>query len=189
MLKERSLKKWTLAEYRLMGEAGLLDVDDRVELLDGEIVEMSPIGILHKACVRRLTKLFSRRIGDSALLELQQPLVVGEDEPVPDVALLKPDPDDYSDRHTTASDALLIIEVSDSTLKSDQEVKMPKYAAAAIPELWVVDLNADRVWVYREPKDGSYTQIQAYERAQSLTIQALPGVSLTVDEVLGKRGV
>ncbi len=172
-----------------MGKAGLLDVDDRVELLDGEIVTMSPVGILHKACVRRLTKLFSRRINDSALLEVQQPLVVGEDEPVPDVALLKPDPDDYSDRHTTASDALLVIEVSDSTLRSDQGQKVPMYAAANIPEVWIVDLNTDRIWVYLEPKDGSYTQIQAYERAQSLTVQALPGVSLMVDEVLGKRGL
>ena len=180
MLKERTTKKWSLDEYHRLGETGFFSSDYRAELLNGEIVEMSPVGSLHKACVHRLNKLFSRRVGESALVKIQQPLVVGEEEPVPDVVLLKPNPDDYSDRHTIASDAVLVIEVSNSTLKSDQEVKMPKYAAAAIPKLWVVDLNADRVWIRREPKSGSHTQIQAYERSHSLSVQALPDVSLTV---------
>ena len=185
MTSELATKKWTLEEYHQLGAAGLLQ-DGRYELLEGEIVEMSPVGTMHKACVRRLTKILPKIIGDSALLEVQQPLVVGGEEPIPDVMLLKPDPDDYNDRDPAATDTLLIIEVADSTLKTDQTIKVPKYAQQGALESWVVDLNSDRVWVYREPKDGAYTQIQAFERGTTLSPQQLPEVKLTVDQIVGK---
>ncbi|HEU4740507.1 MAG TPA: Uma2 family endonuclease [Meiothermus sp.] len=124
MLKDRTTKKWTLDEYHRLGDEGFFSSDDHVELPDGEIVEISPVGVKHKACVRRLTKKFPRLIGDSALLEVQQPLVVGDEESVPD-------------------------------------------------------------WIYREPKEGSYTQVRAIERGATLEVQHLPQVRLAVEEVLG----
>jgi Uma2 family endonuclease len=185
MITDRSIKKWTLQEYHRLGEAGLLQ-DGRYELLNGEIVEMSPVGIRHKACVRRLTKILPPRIGEAALLEVQQPLVVGSEEPVPDVVLLRPDPHDYDHRNPAATDTLLVIEIADATLRTDQEVKVPKYALHGVPEAWVVDLNSDRVWVYRHPKDGVYTSIQAHDRGITLNPELLPQVRLTTDEILGR---
>ncbi len=185
MIRDLTTKKWTLEEYHQLGAAGLLQ-DQRYELLEGEIVEMSPVGTMHKACVRRLTKLLPKRIGEYALLEIQQPLVVGNEEPIPDMMLLKPDPNDYNDRDPAAPDTLLVIEVADSTLKTDQEVKVPKYARNGVPEVWIVDLNTDRIWVYRNPQDGAYTQIQAHGRGATLAVQAVPQITLTTDEILGK---
>lgn len=184
MIEERTTQKWTLDEYRRLGEQGFFSPDERVERINGEIVEMSPVGKRHKACVSRLNHLMVRLVQDSAVVYVQNPLVVKNEEPVPDLALLKPEPTDYAERGATAADALLVIEVSDTPLTYDQDVKVPMYAAG-VPEVWVVDLNANRIWVYPEPKAGSYTQVQGLERSAGLSVQQLPSVSLTVDEVLG----
>ncbi|GIW30318.1 MAG: hypothetical protein KatS3mg071_0492 [Meiothermus sp.] len=185
MTTDRSTKKWSLQEYHRLGEAGLLQ-DGRYELLNGEIVEMSPVGIRHKDCVSRLMRVLGPRTAGVAQLESQQPLVVGGDELVPDVFLLRPSPDFYEGRHFSAGDVLLLIEVAESTLKTDQEVKVPKYAQHGVPEVWVVDLGGDRVWVYRHPQGGVYTHIQAYGRGDVIKLVGLEGVELEVDEILGK---
>jgi Uma2 family endonuclease len=185
MVTDRSIKKWSLQEYHRLGEAGLLQ-DGRYELLGGEIVEMSPVGIRHKDCVSRLVRVLGKQIAGAAQLESQQPLVVGDEEPVPDVFLLRPAVDFYEGRHFTSDDVLLVIEVAESTQKTDQEVKVPKYALHGVPEAWVVDLNSDRVWVYRHPKAGVYTSIQAHDRGITLNPELLPQVRVTTDEILGR---
>lgn len=153
MTTDRSTKKWNLQEYHRLGEVGLLQ-DGRYELLNGEIVAMSPVGIRHKDCVSRLVRVLGPRTAGVAQLESQQPLLVGGDEPVPDVFLLRPSPDFYEGRHFSAGDVLLLIEVAESSLEIDQEVKVPKYAQHSVPEVWVVDLGGDRVWVYRHSQGG-----------------------------------
>lgn len=185
MIRDFTTKKWTLEEYHQLGKSGLLQ-DRPYELLEGEIVEMSPVGIRHKDCVSRVVRAFYKQLGELAQLESQQPLVVGNEEPIPDIFLLRPQSNFYQGQSFMVGDALLIIEVAESTLKTDQEIKVPKYARFSVPEVWVVDLNSDKVWVYRNPKDGAYTQIQALERGSSLSVQALPQVQLTVEDVLGK---
>jgi Uma2 family endonuclease len=177
--------RFSLEQFRALTRMGWLKEDERLELVDGTIVVMSPVNPPHSACVKRLNFLFSTRLQARAIVSVQDPLQVGESELYPDIALLEPRADFYSQSDASASDALLVVEVSDSTLKYDQEVKVPLYAGAGVPEVWVVDLNAGRVWVYREPKEGSYTWIQAYERGAVLAVRRLPEVSLTVDEVLG----
>ncbi|MBF6593212.1 MAG: Uma2 family endonuclease [Thermaceae bacterium] len=179
--------RFSLEQWHGMIAKGFFQ-NERLEFVEGRILVISPVNRPHSSCVKRLNHVFSQRLGSQAVVSVQDPLLVGEDELYPDVALLKPREGFYNDKDASAEDAFLVVEVSDTTLQYDQLVKAPKYAAAAILEVWVVDLGTDKIWVYREPKDGSYTQIQAYEPGSSLAIQVLPGVSLTVDEVLGKPG-
>jgi len=185
MVSDLSTKKWSLQEYHRLGEVGLLQ-DGRFELINGEIVEMSPGGIRHKDCVSRLVRVLGKRLAETAQLESQQPLVVGGDELMPDVFLLRPRPDYYEGQHFSAEDVLLLIEVAESSLKTDQEVKVPKYARQGVPEVWVADLGGERVWVYRHPAGGAYTHIQAYGRGERIQLESLGGVEIGVDEVLGK---
>ena len=153
---------YTLEEFHRLAQDGLLDDLPRVELLFGQVVAMSPVGLRHKACVRRLTRLLAQQVSGLALLDVQNPLVVGPHELIPDLTLLRPHPTDYAERHTQASDTLLVIEVSDTTLKSDQSVKVPLYAQNGVPQVWVIDLNQQQVWVYQQPIEGQYTQVTAY---------------------------
>jgi Uma2 family endonuclease len=176
-------KKWTLTEYHQLGALGMLSAEDRVELIGGEIIPMSPVGIKHKAYVRRLNRLLSKRVGELGLVDVQSPLVVGDQEPVPDLVILKPEPSDYDQTDPSAQDALVVIEVSDTTLKTDQGVKVPMYAAANIAEVWVVEVVGEKIWVYRNPSPDGYLEIKAYERGSTLNVLALPGVQIAVNEV------
>jgi Uma2 family endonuclease len=142
----------TVTEYVRMGEAHVFAHDARLELMEGEIVEMAPIGSAHAAVVDALDSLL-REVAPSAMVRVQSPLVLGErSAPQPDVMLLRPRADRYYNSHPTASDALLVVEVSDTTLEYDLEVKRPLYARAGVTELWVVDINRREVHVFREPK-------------------------------------
>jgi Uma2 family endonuclease len=177
---------FSVEDYHAMVEAGVLKEDERVELIEGEIIEMSPIGKLHASCVKRLMALFFRRIGEQATISVQDPVQASSfSEPQPDVALLKYREDFYAARHPRPKDILLVIEVADSTIDYDREVKMPLYARARIPQAVLVDLSSDVVEVYAKPVRGKYTQAQTLKRGQSLKIQKLPNMKLTVDEILG----
>jgi Uma2 family endonuclease len=177
---------FNVTEYYRMAEAGILTADDRVELIEGEIVKMSPIGSLHAACVKRLNKFLQRQFGDAAVIGVQDPIRLNDfSEPEPDVALLRPRADLYAQGHPTPGDVLLIVEVADTTVLSDRNVKVPLYARAGIPEVWLIDLPQEVVEIYARPAEGVYQVQRQARRGEQLTAETLPQLSLTVDAVLG----
>lgn len=179
-------RQFTVDEYHRMAEAGILTEDDRIELIAGELITMSPIGTRHAACVKRLNRLLGRALGASVLISVQDPIRLGDDsEPQPDLAVLRPRPDDYARGHPTASDVLLLIEVADTSQRYDREVKVPLYARAGIPEIWLVDLAAETVERYAEPANGTYRLVEQIRRGQTLTPTTLPGFAVSVKAVLG----
>jgi Uma2 family endonuclease len=179
--------RFTVEEYHRMGEAGILPEDSRIELIAGEIVVREPIGSRHAGTVNRLTRLWTSRLGERAVVQVQNPIELPEEdsEPQPDVTLLRPRADFYTGAHPVAADVLLLIEVADSTLAVDRRVRMPLYARAAIREAWILDLTADRVEVYRAPTAKGYRQVATFARGQRLTPEAFPDLTLTVEDLLG----
>ncbi|MBF2019617.1 MAG: Uma2 family endonuclease [Hydrococcus sp. C42_A2020_068] len=178
--------KFTVEQYHKMAEAGILKEDDRVELIRGEIIEMSPIGTRHAAYVRRLNNLLSALLGDRVLVDLQNPVKLDDtSEPQPDVTLLRPRQDFYESAHPQSTDIFLIIEVADTTVKYDREIKISLYAENNITEVWLVDINGQCVEVYRDPTPSGYQNIQTFRQGQVLSIQAFADITLSVDELLG----
>jgi Uma2 family endonuclease len=179
-------RQFTVAQYHQMVEAGILTEDDRVELIEGEIIEMSPIGRRHAACVDRLNRLFGDRLRGRAIVRVQNPVQLSDRlEPQPDITLLQPKADFYESGHPQSRDILLLVEVADTTIEFDREIKMPLYAKSGVREVWLVDLNENAIAVYREPSLDGYKQVQELRRGQVLTVQAIAAISLAVDEVLG----
>lgn len=179
-------RRFTADEYHRMGEVGILTEDDRVELIDGEIVEMTPIGAAHARCVMFLNEVFVRRLAGRAVVSPQNSIRLGRHtEPQPDVILLRPPLDRYAHRIPEPGDALLVIEVADTSQVRDRQVKLPRYAAAGIPEVWIVDLDAGTVEVYRAPAPTSYTESRRLARGQDLASAAFPDVILAVGDILG----
>jgi len=177
---------FTVEEYHKMVDAGILTPDDRVELISGEIVQMSPIGRRHAAGVNRLVRIFTRLLGERIILSAQNPIELNNtSEPQPDIALLLPRPDFYESGHPHSEDILLLVEVADTTAKSDREVKIPLYAENGIKEVWLVDMNEQYIEVYREPTSNGYKNIQKFRGGEMLFIQIFPDINITVDEVLG----
>ncbi len=175
-----SRRLFTTKEFRDMVEAGVFQEDDRLELVDGEIVEMSPIGSRHAACVRKLNSLL-RGVGDRASVDVQSPLGISEDNDFyPDVALLKPRADNYVAQIPVVADALLVIGVADTTLRFDRSVKKARYAAAGAPELWIVDLEGSRVWVHRKPLEGDYGEVFEARPGDVLKVPGMPDVEIPV---------
>ena len=187
MVAEVAQHRFTVREYHQMGEAGIFTRDDRVELLEGKIYAMSPIGSRHAACVKRLTQLFVKKLVDQAIVSVQDPIELNDrSEPEPDLAILLPRDDFYEEQHPKPADVLLLIEVSEVTLRFDRTVKLPLYAQNGIAEVWIIDLKKAGVEVYREPQDGVYGQKLTLKRGQLLTPENLPFLQLTVQELLGK---
>ena len=179
-------RKFTVIEYQKMAESGILTEDDRVELIRGEIIKMSPIGRRHASCVARLNRIFTLRLREAAIVWPQNPIELDDaSEPQPDLVLLKPRPDFYESGHPQASDIFLLVEVADTTIEADREVKIPLYAEDCISEAWLVDINEQCVEVYRQPTPTGYQIIQRYQRGQTLSTQAFPDIKIMVDEVLG----
>ncbi len=182
------VEKWifTVDEYRLMSEAGILSEDDRVELIEGEIIKMSPIGKFHAACVKRLNSILNRRVGDNAIISVQDPIRLNEySEPEPDLALLKPRQDFYAHELPAAADVLLIIEVADSSAEYDRNVKLPLYARAGIPETWLANIKADQIESYSLPVNGAYQNVRLKKRGENISPAALPRLVLSVEEIRG----
>ncbi|WP_017317325.1 Uma2 family endonuclease [Mastigocladopsis repens] len=179
-------RKFTVEQYHKMAESGILAKDDRVELIRGEIIEMSPIGTKHAACVNRLVNLLIQRLGKRIILAPQNPVILNNNsEPQPDVTLLQPREDFYENAHPQPTDIFLLIEVADTTVKYDLEVKIPLYAEEKITEVWLVDINEQSVEVFREPTTEGYRNVSKLKRGNSLSIQAFSDVMITVDEILG----
>lgn len=158
-------------QYHRMAEAGVLAPDARVELIDGEIIDMAPIGTRHWSAVSRLNKWLVGHVGDAALVSVQQSLRLGrQDEPEPDIALLKPRADFYAGALPTGADALLVIEVADSTVAFDLRTKARLYATHGVRVYWVIDLANDTLHVHAAPRDGGYETVVAWRRAPRATL-------------------
>lgn len=176
---------FTVDTFQRLAELGVLRDEERVELIAGQVVEMTPIGDRHAACVRRLNRLFAQRLLDVAVIDVQDPVVLSvQDAPQPDVVLLRPRTDAYP-QHPRADDVLLIVEVADTSLAYDRDIKIPLYARAGIPEAWLVDLSADRIHVYRGPAGVEYASVRLVSRGGTITPLHFPNVTLAADEILG----
>ena len=177
----------TLDEYHRMAEDGAFPPDARLELIRGEIVEMSPIGPGHSASVRRFNRNFSALLSPYALVDVQNPILLREQEsePQPDLALLRLRDDFYSTGTPTPEDILLVVEVADSSLSYDRKVKMHLYAESGIPESWLVALTSGTIFVYRQPSPEGYQDVRAYRRGETIYPEAFPETSFAVDEILG----
>lgn len=179
-------RAFTVDEYYRMAQAGILTEDDRVELLEGEIVEMTPIGPRHAVCVNRLNRDLGRSLGDRAIVQVQGPIRLGPySEPQPDVSLLRPPLERYAQSHPGREDVLLVIEVADTTVEEDRARKIPLYARAGIRETWLVVLPDQVIEVYRTPTPEGYRDIRALGRGQSLAPESFSDLTLTVDQILG----
>lgn len=179
-------KLFTVAEYHQMIESGFFKEDDRFELVSGEIVEISPIGPRHAAQVDRLTDILPPKLKGKAKLRVQSPIELTDySEPQPDLALLKPRDDFYASAHPTPADALVIIEVADSTVENDRRNKIPAYAFAGVREVWLIDLVNDRIEVHSNPFKGVYQEVRIIQRGQNVISPSLPQLKLKADEVLG----
>jgi Uma2 family endonuclease len=179
-------RRFNITEYYRMAETGILSEDDRVELIEGEIIKMAPIGSRHAGCVSRLNTLFNRLVSETTLVSVQNPVRLSDfSEPQPDISLLKVRDDFYSNSHPTPADVLLIIEVSDTSLDYDRNIKIPLYAASLIPEVWLVNLIKDIVEIYREPRDGMYREVRYVRRGESVSPKCSPNLTISVDALLG----
>lgn len=179
-------RAFTVEEYHRMTQAGILREDDRVELLDGEIVTRTPVGSRHAAGVNRLTHALSGRVVGRAIVSVQNPVRLGErSEPQPDLALLRTRPDFYADAHPGPMDVLLVIEVAETSVDLDRKIKVPLYAQAAIAEVWLVDLAGGYVEVYRDPAGQAYRDVRRVGRGQHLSPDTFPDLRLAVEELLG----
>lgn len=177
--------RFSVDEYYKMAEVGILSEDDRVELIEGEIVYMAPIGVRHAQCVNNLTRIFSR-LAVEAILQVQNPIRLDQDsQPHPDVALLRLRDYTKDQQHPGPNDVLLVIEVSDTTLLWDRREKVPLYAQAGIPEVWIVNLQQDRIEVYSQPEGGAYQTSRRLKRGQSVAVPGFGEAKVNVDDVLG----
>lgn len=182
------LYRFTVEKYHRMIEAGILGDDDRVELIAGEVVRMAAMGSKHAGCIQRLTRLLPTRLGEREHLRVQLPVTVPDyDEPEPDLAVVRARPDDYDQGHPTPSDALLLIEVADTSLAYDRGMKLPTYARAGFPETWLVDLVGSGIEQHTDPdrETGAYRSVRRFGHGETISSSVLPGLALSVDSVLG----
>jgi Uma2 family endonuclease len=184
---ELKRRRFTLEEYHRMGEVGIFGEKERVELIEGEIVEMSPIGLLHAGTVDRIADVFARRLAGCAIVRVQGPILLADlaSQPQPDVSLLMPRPDFYTTKGPGASDIFLVVKVMDSTVAYDRDVKLPLYARAGIAEVWLANVNTRRIEVYRRPSAEGYGESAVFQRDEPLFSQAFADVVFTVAELLG----
>ena len=175
----------TVADYHQMAESGILGPDDRVELIAGEVLDMSPIGSLHAALVRALARWLTDSVGLRAIVAVQDPIHLDDSsEPQPDIALLKPRPDYYAAAHPGPADTLLIVEVAESSLAYDLGVKVSLYARHGIPEVWVIDATTRNTYRFRGPRPEGYAEQGTIAPDEPLTCLALPGATTTLAAAL-----
>jgi Uma2 family endonuclease len=177
--------RFTLDDWHQMIGTGMLRKDQRLELLDGEIYDMAPIGPAHQGAVNFLNRFWSTRLGTRAIVSVQGPVTAPPtSEPQPDVALLRDRQDFYRTAHSQPHDVFLVIEVADSSLDYDH-AKLRFYAQAGMREAWIVDLQDECVEVYRTPRDETYHDVHVVRRGEQLACLAFPDVTLPIDDILG----
>jgi Uma2 family endonuclease len=178
-------RRFTVHDYHRMGDAGILLEDDRVELIYGEIIAMSPIGNPHNAAVDRANRALIQTLGDRAIVRVQGSVRLDNyNEPQPDIVILKPRDDFYAKGGAKPADILLIIEMADSSLKYDRRIKARLYAEMGVAEYWVADLNAESVLCYSDRHESSYPLVRQFRREESITPQMLPDCSIPVANFL-----
>ena len=184
-VSESKPHRFTVAEYYRMTEAGLFAENSRVELIRGEIIDMAAIGTPHFVTVNRLTRLLVLAVGDRGIVSVQNPLRLDDSsEPEPDIVVFKAQADEYESGPPTPDDALLVIEVADTSLAYDRFVKAPLYAESGIADYWIVNVQDRTVEVYRTPAGGRYADVRTARPGDMLTPLLLPGVALPVADVL-----
>jgi Uma2 family endonuclease len=174
-----------LDEWHRLGDAGIFPPESRMELIEGEILHMAPIGFNHAGHINRLISFFAPLLAGKAAISAQNPLQLGDlSEPEPDFMLLRPEANFYSTRHPKADDVLLLIEVSDSTLRFDRSQKARLYATYGIPEYWIINLIDNCLEVYRQPQDGDYQDKSILSKTDSLNLLVLPDIRVAVGDIL-----
>ena len=185
---ESARKLFTTDDVLKMAEAGLFGDEERIELIGGEIIEMTPVGDRHMACVNRATAFMTEAFGRTAIVSIQNALQLNiHNMPQPDVVVLKPRVDFYGAGGATPADVLFVVEVSDSTLGRDRNIKLPRYAAAGIPEVWIEDLKHDLVLVYRNPEGSEYRTQLTLRHGDSISLLAFPNSTFLVDDLIGEE--
>ncbi|MDP9315259.1 MAG: Uma2 family endonuclease [Chloroflexota bacterium] len=177
-------RQFTVTEYQRMADTGILHEDDRVELIDGEIFEMSPLGSRHVACVNRLVANVSSQVGQTVIVSVQNPIQLTDySQPQPDLALLRRQPDFYAEALPTALDVFLLIEVADTSLAYDRDVKVPRYAETNIPEVWLVNVEDETVLVYTQPNVTGYRMVQQFQAGQVIRATTIVNLEVEVDDI------
>ena len=183
-----TVRRFTVAEYYAMAEAGILTEDDRVELIDGVIVEMSPVGSRHVGVVNGFNRALTEAVGRRAVVQVQSPIRLDDGtEPRPDLALLRDRPDFYSSSHAEPSDVLLLIEVADSSVNYDRNEKLPRYARAGIPEVWLTVLPEDVVEAHTEPTDNGYRVTRRFRADDVLRPGCFEDIEIPIAAILPGR--
>jgi Uma2 family endonuclease len=181
-----SRRRFTADDYQRMGQAGILGREDHVELIDGEIIAMTPIGTRHCASVDRANRAFVTKAGDRAIVRVQGSVRLDlYSEPEPDLVLLRPRADFYASAHPGPADILLIVEVAESSIEYDRDVKAHVYARSGVLEYWLADLNENVLLRHSSPGDGAYRNVQRYTRGQSLAPQLLPECIISISDLFG----
>ena len=178
------VRTWTVDEYHQMLKTGILSADERVELVHGHILEMSPQEPPHSATTRRASRYLDRLLEDLADVRTQLPITLRpKSEPEPDIAIVRLDPDEYGDRHPSVEDIFWVIEISDTTLRKDREQKALAYAAAGIPEYWILDVNRRQVYILREPVEEGYTSERLLTPIGSVRPLAFPSLEIQLSKL------
>jgi Uma2 family endonuclease len=178
-------KLFTVDDYHKMINAGILKEDDRVELINGEIIAMPPIGPNHASCVDRVNSQLYLKLGHSIIVRVQSPILLDDySEPEPDITILKHRSDFYKNSHPKPEDILLIIEIGDSTIEYDRTIKIPGYAKSNVMETWLFDINKDRIELHRRPYNGIYQETRIAQRGQQFSCLSFPETLFSVDELL-----
>jgi len=175
----------TVDEYYRLAETGALSPEARVELIEGEIVSMSPIGLLHEGIVTQLSEWLASAGGTRALVRVQQSIRLSEhSEPQPDIVIARRRSDYYATSRLTPSDTFLLIEVSDSSLHMDRYLKVPLYARHAVPEVWICDLTISEMHVFRSPAQGQYTHTYSIGKSGIVRLAAFEDIAIDLSQLV-----
>lgn len=181
-----ALKRFRVEDFRKMMEVGILPEESGWEIIDGYLMDKMTIGSKHASVVRRLEKFFERAVGDRLIVSGQNPVQIDDyNAPEPDVALLAPRADFYAENHPTPPDVFLLVEVSDSTVEYDREIKKTLYAEAEIREFWLVNLKNNTVEIYTQPKNGVYYSARILEAGETIVSMTIENLQLSVEDITG----
>jgi len=181
-------RKFRISDYHRMAETGILSENERIELIAGDIVTMIPVGSQHTSCVKSLKQILTTMLADTVIVWVQNPICLGEySEPEPDVALLKPRPDLYTEHHPTSTDVFLIVEVTEQALDYERDIKLPVYAQAGIGEVWLVNVKDLQVEVYTRPAGQEYDMYRKFYQEHTITSVIFPNLRIPVETIFGSR--
>lgn len=184
------LRRWSVQDYHRMVETGILQPDEHVELIEGQIFQMAPKGPVHSAVITRIGRILGAQLGERVLLRFQDPIHLSDDsEPEPDIAVVHPHPLDYEDHHPTPEEVYFLIEVADRTMKRDKDLKAPVYARSNIQEYWILDVNAPQLLIFREPFPQGYQQEMRVAATEFVRPIAFPDIEVWVEALLSSRSL